>query len=68
MSPIRTGKPRAKQDDPAHIVGVREGNKGPYDGQPGHLPDGRATARRSTGVNARAQEVIDPRMPSLPPS
>jgi hypothetical protein len=67
MSALRTGKPRAKHDDPAHVVGVREGNK-PHDGQPGHLPDGRVTARRSTGVNAKAQEVIDPRMPSLPPS
>ena len=68
MSPIRTGKPRAKPDDPAHVPGVNEGNKGPFDSQPGHLSDGRVTARRSTGVNPKAQEVIDPRMPSLPPS
>ena len=34
----------------------------------GHLPDGRSTAERSTGINAKAREPIDPRMPNLSPA
>jgi len=34
----------------------------------GHKPDGTSTAVRSTGVNAKDEEPIDPRMPNLSPA
>jgi hypothetical protein len=65
---LRVGKPAVKQDTPAHTPGIKQGNsKGNYEKQPGHLPDGKATAERSTGVNAKARNPIDPRMPTLTP-
>jgi hypothetical protein len=58
-----------KMDDPAHTPGVKQGNsKGNYESMAGHLPDGRSTAERSTGINAKAREPIDPRMPNLSPA
>lgn len=69
MSTIRTGKPDVKPDTPAHTKGVNEGNAtGHYEKQPGHLPDGTSTARRSTGVAAAARDPIDPGMPNLSPA
>jgi hypothetical protein len=47
---------------------VHQGNEGPFDKQRGHLPDGRATAERSTGINPSAHNPIDPSMPNLPPA
>ena len=65
---IRVGKPDTSPSKSAHTVGVREGNEpGSYEKQPGHLPDGRATAHRSTGINADKRNPIDPRMPNLSP-
>jgi hypothetical protein len=65
---VRIGKQQTKTDAPAHTPGAREGNEpGSYDRMPGHLPDGRSTARRSTGINAKAAEPIDARMPNLSP-
>jgi len=59
----------AYPSQPSHVEGVREGNQtGSYEKEPGHLPNGRATARRSTGINARARNPIDPRMPALSPA
>lgn len=56
------------QDLPAHTPGIKSGNsKGNYERQAGHLPDGRRTADASTGINAKARQPIDPRMPNLPP-
>ena len=56
-------------DAPTHIEGIKQGNaKGNYERQDGHLPDGRSTAERSTGINAEARNPIDPRMPNLPPA
>jgi hypothetical protein len=53
---------------PSHTKGIRMGNQpGSYEKQAGHLPDGKATAARSTGINAADREPIDPRMPTLPP-
>jgi len=58
-----------KMDAPTHIAGVKQGNStGNYERQVGHLSDGRSTAARSTGVNAKAEEPIDPRMPNLSPA
>jgi hypothetical protein len=68
MADIRLGKPDVSPDLPAHTPGVPQGNaRGNYEKQEGHLPDGRSTARRSTGVNPKAMEPIDPRMPNLSP-
>jgi hypothetical protein len=67
VSSIKTGKPDVAPDTPSHTPGVEEGNAGRHDSQPGHLPDGRSTARRSTGVNPGHAEPIDPRMPNLSP-
>lgn len=65
---IKTGKGQASPDTPAHTPGVKSGNsKGHYEKQPGHLPDGRSTSRRSTGVNSGPHNPIDPRMPNLSP-
>lgn len=65
---IRSGKAHVSPDSPAHTPGIPTGNaKGNYGKQPGHLPDGRGTAERSTGVNPGSQNPIDPRMPNLSP-
>ena len=62
------GKPQVTHDKPSHTKGVKAGNQpGHYEKSPGHLPDGRSTAQRSTGVNPRHHEPIDPRMPNLSP-
>jgi hypothetical protein len=68
MADIRVGKPDVKPDLPAHTRGITQGNaRGNYEKQEGHRPDGRSTAKRSTGVNADAMEPIDPSMPNLSP-
>jgi hypothetical protein len=64
---LRTGKPDVKPDVSAHTRGVSQGNEGRHDEQVGHLPDGRSTAERSTGINPKHQSPIDPRMPNLSP-
>jgi hypothetical protein len=58
-----------KPDAPAHVSGINQGNaRGNYEKQSGHLPDGRSTAERSTGVNPGAHNPIDPGMPNLSPA
>lgn len=65
---LKTGRGDVSPDTPAHTPGINQGNStGNYESQAGHLPDGRSTAERSTGVNPRAQNPIDPRMPNLSP-
>jgi hypothetical protein len=65
---IRIGTPDVKQATPTHVPGVRTGNApGAYEKSPGHLPDGRSTARRSTGINASDRDPILPEMPNLSP-
>jgi hypothetical protein len=67
MAKIRQGKGPAP-DLPAHTRGVKSGNsKGNYEKNGGHLPDGRRTARASTGINPDAHGPIDESMPSLSP-
>ena len=69
MGELRVGKPDVSPDAPAHRAGVTQGNStGHYERQPGHAPDGRSTARRSTGINPKDAEPIDPRMPNLSPA
>lgn len=68
MADIRTGKPDVTPDLPAHTEGVFQGNsKGNYESQAGHNPDGSSTAARATGINPKARNPIDPRMPNLSP-
>ncbi len=67
MADIKVGKPDVKPDAPAHTPRVRQGNEGPYEKQKGHLPDGRGTSERSTGVNPGPKNPIDPRMPNISP-
>lgn len=65
---IRVGKPDVSQDKPSHTPGVRQGNStGNYESQKGHLPDGRSTAARSTGVRPKPHDPILPGMPNLSP-
>jgi hypothetical protein len=67
--PIVVGRSHVEITAPAHISGVREGNElGSYDSMPGHLPDGRSTARRSTGINSEDRDPILPDMPNLSPA
>jgi len=59
----------AKQNDPTHVKGIKEGNAiGNYERNTGHKADGTSTQARSTGVNAADREPIDPRMPNLSPA
>ena len=65
---IKVGKPDVSPDKPAHVKGIPRGNaSGSYEKMPGHLPDGRSTAKRSTGINPKAHEPILPAMPNLSP-
>jgi hypothetical protein len=69
MSKLKLGKPDTKHDAPAHTPGIKQGNAtGNYERQRGHLPDGRSTAARSTGINPKTSEPIDPSMPNLSPA
>jgi hypothetical protein len=69
MSPITLGKADTTIDAPAHTPGTKQGNStGNYAKQPGHLPDGRSTAQRSTSIDAKGREPIDPSMPNLSPA
>jgi hypothetical protein len=62
-------RPAVSPDAPSHVKGISQGNaRGNYEKQPGHLPDGRSTARRSTGINPHLRDPIDPRMPNLSPA
>ncbi|TVL93364.1 hypothetical protein [Streptomyces sp. SAJ15] len=68
---ISVGKPDVRPDKAAHIVGVRQGNEPghwPTSRHPGHRPDDRSTARRSTGINAGKHDPILPDMPNLSPA
>ena len=65
---LTVGKAQVKPDKPTHVLGVKKGNTpGHYERSPGHLPDGRSTARRSTGILPKKHDPIDPRMPNLSP-
>ena len=68
MAKLKPGGARVTHDMPAHTPGINQGNaKGNYAKMPGHNPDGTSTAARSTGVNPKAHEPIDPSMPNLSP-
>jgi hypothetical protein len=66
---IRAGRRDVRPDTPSHTKHAHQGNKlGNYGRQKGHLPDGRSTAARSTGINPEARDPIDPSMPNLSPA
>jgi hypothetical protein len=63
---VTPGPPR---DLPAHTPGIKQGNaRGNYEKMAGHKADGTSTAARSTGINPKAHEPIDPSMPNLSPA
>lgn len=69
MARIKTGKPDVSPDKPSHTPNTKQGNStGNYEKQRGHLPDGRSTAARSTGVRAKTKNPILPGMPNLSPA
>ncbi len=70
---IRVGKPDTKMDAPSHVPGVRQGNApGGTEKDPGLEETGKYTARsyarKSTGINAKSRNPIDPNSPNLPPA
>jgi hypothetical protein len=68
MPKLKLGPVQHLMQRPTRTPGTKQGNsRGNYDRQSGHLPDGRATAERSTGINPSARQPIDPRMPNIPP-
>ena len=65
---LKVGKPDVSPDKPTHVLGIQQGNSpGHYEKSPGHEPDHRSTARRSTGIGPKKHEPIDPRMPNISP-
>ena len=68
MGNIRAGQGDVDPALPSHTEGIMQGNAtGNYEKQAGHLPDGRSTAERSTGINPKDRNPIDPRMPNISP-
>jgi hypothetical protein len=68
MPNINLGKPQVTADLPAHTPGIQQGNaKGSYEKMAGHNPDGTSSAERSTGINPKSRNPIDPSMPNLSP-
>jgi hypothetical protein len=72
---LKVGKAQGKPTLPSHVRGVRQGNApGSIERERGLHPDPRdrrfatGTAERSTGINPKARNPIDPRMPNLSPS
>ncbi|HET9594490.1 MAG TPA: hypothetical protein VFP65_02865 [Anaeromyxobacteraceae bacterium] len=72
---LKVGKAQTHPSKPSHVAGVREGNRrGNIDREAGVHQDpedprfATGTAERSTGINARARNPIDPRMPNLSPA
>jgi hypothetical protein len=76
---IRVGNPDTTPSMPSHTRGVRQGNKpGSFERTPGlyktgekaggHRLMGKGTARRSTGINPKARNPIDPSSPNLSPA
>jgi hypothetical protein len=67
---IVVGKPDVEPSRPSHSRGVREGNLGRalIRVKRAAALVAQAAARRSTGINARGHEPIDPRMPILTPA
>jgi hypothetical protein len=65
MSNLNVGKPTVSPDASAHKKGNSTGS---YEKMGGHFADGRSSSKRSTGINPKGAEPIDPRMPNLSPA
>jgi hypothetical protein len=57
---VHIGKKQVKLDTPSHVPGVAEGN-GPYRAK-------EQKRGRSTGIDPKGHEPIDPSMPKLTPA
>jgi hypothetical protein len=69
MAHVKTGDADIRPDVPSHVKGIKQGNsKGNYESMPGHNRDGTSTARRSTGIDPKDHDPIDPRMPNISPA
>jgi hypothetical protein len=67
---LMVGTPDTTPDAPSHTPGTRQGNS-PAVKDPGFERVGnrlKATARRSTGINARLRNPITPDAPNLSPA
>ncbi|MGJ5831529.1 hypothetical protein [Streptomyces ossamyceticus] len=67
MGSIRVGRAQARPDTPRHIMGMHQGNRGPYKDQKGHHEDGTADARRSTGIHWKRHDTLAETMPNISP-
>ena len=68
---ITIGRRDVDPDAPSHIRGVVQGNATVLDKIRGLVARGQeatGTAERSTGINPRDRDPIDPRMPNLSPA
>lgn len=70
---IVVGKPDVDPEAPSHVRGVFQGNQPHLTQRPKGIEEvsavrAKGTARRSTGINPRHKDVIDPRMPKLSPA
>lgn len=72
VSNIKVGKPDTVLTSPSHVKGIRQGNEiGGMQREPGLHDDGKTgtgDARRSTGINPKNRDAIDPKMPNLSPA
>lgn len=65
---VTTGEAQVKPDDPSHVKGIKQGNsRGNYEKMSGHNPDGTSSSERSTGIDPKSKNPIDPSMPNLSP-
>jgi hypothetical protein len=72
---LSVGRADTTPTRPSHVRGVREGNspgsirrEAGFHQDPDDARFATGSAERSTGINARARNPIDPRMPNLSPS
>lgn len=66
---IRVGQARVTPDKPSHVEGIRSGNnRGGRYADPGYQGNDKWNARRSTTINPKHRQPIDPRSPVLPPA
>ncbi len=61
-------KQDCKPDTPSHTPGTNKGEDWVKHGREPGREHVYATARSSTGINAKAATPIDPRMPHMPPA
>ena len=69
---IKVGKPDVKPTAPSHVRGVYQGNRHHLVQRHKGIENEEETfaegsARRSTGINPKQHDAIDPRMPKLSP-